>query len=124
MAEGSFRNDIKQLSKLDDFAFENIFKVYQEEGNYYFYNILKTINFDGVLSSDIYYDYTIKGEIPYTALSYEIYEDIKLWWLIVVVNGINNPVEFPKRGTVLKIIKPAYVREVLNIINQQLKNGR
>ena len=57
--------------------------------------------------------------MPYTLISYKLYNTIQLWWLICAVNGIVNPVVFPLANTELMVLKPQYVRGVLQAIKQQ-----
>ena len=115
-----YQNNIQTLPSLEDFNFENIFKVYKD-GDFYFYNLLKTVNFPKNLDTSYYENYKVKGNMPLTALSYKFYGTIKLWWLIILVNQINNPVRFIKPGKTLKIIKPAFVGDILQSIKQNLK---
>jgi prophage DNA circulation protein len=72
--------------------------------------------------NDSYYStYRVKSNSPLTALSFKFYNTIKLWWLIVLANNINNPVSFIPPGTTLKVIKPQFVPQILESIQAQLK---
>ena len=115
-----YHNDIDQLIPLSEYNFENIFSMHQD-GDFFFYNILKTVNFPKDMDDTYYFNHRVKANIPYTALSYKFYNTIKLWWLIVLANNINNPVQFVKPGTTLKIIKPDIVPLILSSIKDQLK---
>lgn len=114
-----FNNEIGDLPKLDEYSYENIFKVYREE-NHYVYNLLSKINIPADIDESIVNLIRIDGPISWTNLSYKYYGTIKLWWLICIVNGIKNPVYLPKTGAVFKIIKPAYVRTVLDEIKKDV----
>lgn len=108
------QNDITELPSLDKFRYENIFNVYQNSDNRYYYNLLRKVNFPDNIDETYYTTYTVQiNNIPYTYISYEQYGTIYLWWLICAVNNITNPVVFPAPGTKLKMLKPAYVRSVL-----------
>jgi hypothetical protein len=114
-----YHNEIDDLDPIGADQFENIFKVHQD-GDFYFYNILRTINFPQNLNDSYYTQYRVRAYRPLTALSYKFYNTTKLWWLIVLVNNINNPVKFIEPGTVLKIINPQYVSTILDSIKGQL----
>ena len=117
--EDQYHNQIDVLTPLSQYNFENIFKVYQD-GGFYFYNILKTINFPKSMDDTYYSKYRVKSNLPLTALSYKFYNTTKLWWLIVLCNDINNPVAFIKPGKTLKIIKPQFVPLIMDAIQGEL----
>jgi len=117
----SSQNDTKDLPRLDLSRYENIFKV-NKNNNFYFYNILKNVNFPDELNEDLYTVKTVNTRRPLTSISHEMYGTQNLWWLILLVNKIRNPVQILPQGIALKIIKPKYVSKVLeNII--KLNNG-
>lgn len=118
-----YRNEIDALTPLSDMKMENIFNMSQTEDNgYYFYNITRTIRFDSsTIDRGYYFKYIVDRNMPWTTLSYQIYNTIDLWWLICVVNNIDNPVEFATPGASLKIIKPVHVSSVIAVIKQQLQ---
>lgn len=119
MADGQLQNDIDVLSKLNAYNFENLFKVYRDGEDPYYYNLLNTIVLPTDLNPSVYYEYTIPGpNISWTNLSYQVYGTIRLWWIICIANDIQNPTAFPASGTKLKIIRPEYVREILATIKQ------
>jgi len=117
----SSQNETKDLPRLDLSRYENIFKV-NKNNNFYFYNILKNVNFPDELNEDLYTVKTVNTRRPLTSISHEMYGTQNLWWLILLVNKIRNPVQILPQGIALKIIKPKYVSKVLeNII--KLNNG-
>jgi hypothetical protein len=119
--EGLYTYQIPNLPALSEYKYENIFKVFQNTEGYYFYNIIKKISFPDDIDQDLY---TIERPIrtmPYTALSYDFYKTIDLWWLICLVNKISNPLSLIEPGTELKIIKPIQVSGVIDKIKEQLK---
>lgn len=118
-----YQNDIPQLDQISSNRFENIFTVNQTEDNgYYFYNIMKTVR---ITSDDLddkyFFMFNVNRIIPYTALSYNFYGTTDLWWLICVINNIDNPIEFIKPGTTIKIIKKQHVSTVVAAIKNQLQ---
>ena len=121
LSSGPYKqNDLTELQELDTFRYENLFNVYQHENNQYFYNLLAKVNFPGTISEEYYTIYNVGNDsVPYTLISYQVYNTISLWWLICAVNQITNPVSFPAPNTQLKILKTQYVRGVLQSIKQQ-----
>lgn len=117
MAE--YQNNIEALPKLSETKYENLFKVYQEDG-YYIYNINSSLNFDKDLDEDFFYEWTLDKPLPWTTISYIHYDTIDLWWLLCLLNDIQNPVLFPEAGTILKIFKPIYVRRILDEISTNI----
>ena len=119
--DGEFQNNIEELPDLNEYRYENLFRVYQQDG-YYIYNIINTLSFDKDLDREYYYEWMVNKPLPWTIISYIHYDTINLWWLICLLNGIMNPVHFPETGTVLKIFKPPYVRNILEQISSKI-NG-
>ena len=116
---GKYQNSIDNLNNINLYRYENIFKVYQDENTYYFYNILKNINFPNDLDINLYYTRYINFDLPLKIISYNIYGTTELWWLILVVNHILNP--FIKGIKTVKIIKKEYLNDILNNIKEQLQ---
>jgi len=123
-AIGFFRRDTTQLSELPENSYENIFRIYSTKyfssKEYFFYNILNSVYIPADIPTAFYYNITVTRVMPWTAISYNEYRTMNLWWLICAVNQITNPVIYPVPSTVLKIIKSEYVRVVLDDIRRQL----
>tara|TARA_R110000764_G_scaffold211232_1_gene297303 strand:+ start:194 stop:559 length:366 start_codon:yes stop_codon:yes gene_type:complete len=120
--ETEYQNNIDELPKLGEFRYENLFKVYQIDG-YYIYNIINSMSLDDDMDVEYYYDWKVDSPLPWTTLSYLHYETTNLWWLICIMNGISNPVQFVETGTVLQIIKPVYVRKIIDQILSNINEG-
>jgi hypothetical protein len=120
--EPDYQNNIEELPKLNEFRYENLFKVYQQDG-YYIYNIINSLSLGDELDTDFYYDWTVDRSVPWTTISYIHYDSIHLWWLICILNGINNPVQFAETGTRLRILKPLYVRRVIDQVLSRINEG-
>lgn len=106
-------NEISELEKINLENFENIFNVYQDKDGMYFYNLLQTVVFPQNLPRNLYTTYVIKHGDTWPVVSYNVYKNTSLWWMIVLANNIQNPVELLKPGTELLIPIPAVVKEVL-----------
>jgi len=116
----SKQNNITELPSLNNYRYENLFNVYQNEANQYFYNLLSKVNFPANMDETYYTTYTVENDnLPWTFISNKFYGTIYLWWIICASNQINNPVYFPKAGTILKILNPIIVRNILQQLNLQ-----
>jgi len=122
---GEFRGNIKVLNTLPNVSYENIFRTYFTENtdstNFFYYNLVNSVYFPENIPPSIYYTITLNKRLPWTAISYNEYRTIDLWWLIVLANKIFNPVYYPNPGSTLKIIKPEYVKIILSDIMSQIK---
>jgi len=118
------QNDIEELPNLDIRRYENIFNVYTQ-GNgkgtsYYYFNILRKISIDSNnIDPEVFNYVEIAKPIPWTTISHDAYGTQHLWWLILAINNIINPVVLPKTGDTYKVIKKEYLTSILN----QLKNS-
>lgn len=120
--EGTYQSNIPGLPSLGQNRYENIFKLYENENNQLFYNLKKSITFPDNID-DRYIDvFSLDRNVPWTIISYNIYGTIFLWWCITELNKISNPVIMPKSGTVIKYIKPEYIKQIVSQISGQ-KNG-
>ena len=120
-AVGDYQKNILSLPKLNEYQYENFMKMYLTEDNQYYYNLQSfSIYFLDELDTTTYYEIQLNKQMPWTSISYNEYRTIELWWLILLVNKIYNPLEFPKAGTKLKILFPQYVRTVLTKLNNEL----
>lgn len=118
---GTFKKNIPYLPESDEFSYESFLRMYLTKNNQFYYNLLTSnIVIDGELDPSTYYNVTITKRIPWTTIAYNEYRNMNMWWLILVTNKIKNPVEFPKPGTVLKILYPRFVRYVIDQINNTL----
>lgn len=121
-AIGTFLKDVPFLNTPDEYSFESFMRLYLNNKNQFYFNLLTTnIYFEGELDPSTYYKITVSKKVPWTTLSYNEYRNMNLWWLIMAVNKIKNPVEYPVPGTELKILYPEYVRYVIDTINAKLK---
>lgn len=120
--DGQYQNYIQDLPGLELYRYENIFKVYQTgDKNFYFYNIIKNINVPSDINNEIFTLITLQENTPLPTLSYQLYGTTYLWWLICVLNNIQNPFDPNNSGKKLKVLKRQYLKTVLNSIKQQLQ---
>jgi len=115
-----YQNEIKELPRLKNENYENIFSVQQTDEGYYFYNLLQTLHFPQNLPENYFISYNVKYEDTWPLISFKQYNNTKLWWVITHANNIINPVDFPPAGTAIRIPKPEVVSEILTqIITQE-----
>lgn len=108
----------------DSSLYENLFNMYEvtnsNSDSYAFYNILNKSALPNDIDDSIYDYYRIEYDIPLTILSYNIYNDISLWWLIMLVNKLDNPVINLQQGSIIKVVKPQYVPEFTKSIKERI----
>ena len=119
MLEQNKQNSIPELETLESVRYENIFNVYEfkkgDSDSYYYYNILKKISIDtSNISPDVFYYVKVDKKLPWTSISYNLYDTQHLWWLILLFNNITNPVILPKLGDVYKVVKKEYVNDIIS----------
>ena len=117
-----YQNQVKDLNNLNKYSFEQVFKMYKQDG-FYAYNIIKTIEFPDELDPQIFDNISIDGEVPWTTISQKLYGTIRLWWLLCLVNKIMNPVILPTPGIIIKAIKPNYLKTVIDQIVSQINKN-
>ena len=127
---GEYQNNITGLSALDLSNYERIFKVFTDTNNskdFYFYNILKKIELPINIDSEFIDFYKVESPLPLTILSHKIYNDIKLWWLIFLLNkeAIGDNIFVIPGGTQIKYLKKYTLAFVYNqITNSTVYNGK
>ena len=109
-------SDIKGLTSISKNNLENLFNVY-DDGVYY-YNLMRTVNIPAKLDPSVYFLLKINSSVSLTALSYRVYGNINLWWLICVANGIDDTVRPMTPGRVLKIIHPDKVQDIIRALTE------
>jgi len=118
---GQFQNSIPVLPQLNSFRYERIFKMFTTDQKQYFYNLLQSVYLPDNIDDTTVYFMHVQENMPWTTVSFKAYGNIELWWLIMLVNKIYNPLQPATAGMVLKIIKPEYVSSILQEISNALK---
>ena len=107
------QNLIYNLPRLNSTKYENIFNVYTDVDNNYYYNLLQTIVFPSNLPNSFFVQYVVCNQDAWSLISYKVYNTIDLWWIILLANNISNPLEPLLPGTVLKIPNATIVKDIL-----------
>jgi hypothetical protein len=116
------QNSIRSLPSLNDENYEQIFNVYQDDKGYYFYNLLQSVAIPNNLPPGFYNRYNVVYGDTWPYISYKNYNTPNLWWVIVNVNGIQDPTSIPAPGTSIYILKPNLVSNILNQIANSTKS--
>lgn len=113
--------DISDLPKLSIYRYENFFNIYNDnKSDVRFYNLLRNISVFPAKDSVVEEDYVLQYGDNWATISYKMYNTIDLWWLICAYNEIQNPIDIPPSGTLLKILKSEYVGYVLTELSKQI----
>lgn len=113
------QNQIQDLERLREENFENIFNVYQDQDGMYFYNLLQTVVFPQDLPPSLFTTYVIAYGDTWPFISFKTLKSPNLWWLILLANNIQNPLEPLVNGTQIKIPIDSVVKEVLMQIGRR-----
>lgn len=118
---GTYQAEVPGLPKLQSTRYENIFKIYYNEDGLPFYNLNRSIVFPNNLDPGLFNVFVYDAPLQWPILSYKLYQTIYLWWMIIEVNNIKNPLILPPVGTALRYIKPEFVQYVLGQIKTQIR---
>lgn len=119
--EGEFQSNITSLPFLKSYRYENIFKLYKTNKDQYYYNLLQSVFLPDKIDQDFIYYQLLSKTMPWTAVSFNAYKTIELWWLVCLTNKIYNPIKLPKENQLIKLIRPQYVPTVINEITRAIK---
>jgi hypothetical protein len=127
--QGLYRNEITTLPVLKIGDYERIFKIYGEtldDKEFYYYNILSKIDLSDVDSEFLEY-YNVKSRLPMTTLSYNIYGDMNMWWLIYILNKnlFTGPPFWINGGVQVGYLKPEYLASLYyDVTKNTILGGR
>ena len=113
------QNSIEGLPRLKQENYENIFNVYTDENNKYFYNLLQTIVLPDNLPKGYYDSYNVSYGDTWPLISYKNYDTPNLWWIVTSVNNVSDATKLPEPGTTIKILKTKAVTLILNQLTTQ-----
>lgn len=107
------QNSILSLPRLTNENYENIFDVFTDEDDRYFYNLLQTISFPQNLPEGYFDSYSITYGDTWPFISYKAYNTPNVWWVILLANNIKNPITTLIPGTTIKLPKMQLVKIIL-----------
>ena len=118
---GKYQNNITKLPQLDNYSYENIFKVYTTgDKNFFYYNIVKKVEIPKDIDENFVSTLVLPSKMPLTSLSFDIYGTMNLWWSILLMNNITNPTKNLPTGKRIKFIKPEIIPAFVRSIKSQL----
>ena len=119
---GQLQKEILTLPNLDKTRYENIFKLYTVEkdnnSSYYYYNILNKVVIPDSIDQSLLGTIDLDRKLPWTTLSYKLYNTTQLWWLIVLLNKPSN-IFYASASTQYKYILQSNIDGILTDIIQQ-----
>jgi hypothetical protein len=119
---GQLQQDILILPNLDNTRYENIFKIYTVEkdknSSYYYYNILNKVIIPDNIDQSLLGTIKLNRKLPWTTLSYKLYNTTYLWWLIVLLNKPKN-IFYADAGIQYKYILQSNIDGLMADIIQQ-----
>jgi len=101
--------------RLDNVSFLNMFDVlFDTEQDEYILNIFNSfvVN-EKMTNAENSNKYYVDNDDFWDNISYNNYDNVKLWWTIALSNNIHNPFEELDDGKELKVIKMMYILELL-----------
>jgi len=104
----------KKLSNLSMLKLYNILK--DTDDRNYFMNIFRSFDVNEEASRNVLYYSTYEvgeNDIFLDNISYKIYKTPHLWWVIALINNIQNPFEDLNVGDNIKVLKNEYISQVL-----------
>lgn len=93
------------MDRINETTYLNIFNSY-------------SINEDAINDAYFYEVYIVEENDWWENIAYKQYENPQLWWIIAMVNNINNPFEELSPGDRLKIIRKEYLYNILKEISE------
>jgi hypothetical protein len=120
---GKYQNEVVSLSSLNIKDYERIFKLFKssiDDKDFHIYNLLNRIDFPEIDSQYIDY-YNVEKRTALTIVSYNIYGDIKSWWIIYLLNKdqFEGAPFYAKEGTTLKYITDPFRTAIYQDITTQ-----
>lgn len=122
MKVGSYQNQINDLPTISKERYENIFKIYNIDDtstSYRFYNILNKVTIPDDIDENLLGTINLNVKVPWTILSYKLYNTQFLWWLIFLLNKPKN-IFYADSGIEYKYVLPENIISVLDTIENQL----
>ncbi len=103
--------------ELNPYDYANIFNIYTDEDGLEFFNLYNTIQIDSDVDASLFIEHAYTPYDTWYSLANQYYSNIRLWWIILAANNIENPFADIPAGTKLKILKSDVVSDILTQIN-------
>jgi len=82
------------------------------------YNIMRSVYFESLDKiPNIYFEhYNIVIDDTWPLIAHKLYKNTQLWWILIKLNDIKNPMVEPEVGKTIRYIEKDIVRNILNTI--------
>lgn len=111
-------------------SFINLFPQEVDENNKNFLDVWNSFRvkvIPEIYNADAYFQYTPTKADSLYGLANKFYNDVNLWWVIPLVNDVEDPFDFldtvRDEGTTINILRTNYVHSILYTIGR-LKNSK
>lgn len=95
-------------------SFLNMFNILRNHDDDIFLNVFKSyiISNDILNKDELFEIYVAEAEDWWDNISYKYYKTASLWWLVAMVNGVNNPFEDMYEGRSIKVLKRNHLYQI------------
>jgi len=114
------QNQIKDsnIKLLGTYNYEQMFNVYKDDNDFYYYNLLKNLTFPEEIESRFLRVALARPGELLPQLSFRLYGVVNLWWTIAGLNNILNPLEPLDPEIPLTVLTNEGIRVVLAQIKE------
>ena len=121
--DDSYNIDTSEIDKyLKLYDLENIFHIYQDQYGNYKYNLNTGVYLK--LNPSYIKEYTVKSNLQWSLISYDIYNTTRLAWLLMKINDIKAGDIFKNRqpGEKIKYIVTDIVKQIIDSLNETVES--
>jgi len=97
--------------------YSKLFDIHTDSNGLGFLNLYDSIIIGDNINPDFYSDYYFSDGDDFYSLANKFYENHRLWWIILLVNRIDNPFEFT--GGLIKIPNQSLINIILDALNNK-----
>lgn len=101
--------DLSNVSQL------KLFNILQDENGNKLQNVWRSYSLnDEVTGETVFYDtYEMENEEWWENISYSFYNTPNLWWVLCIMNNVENPFEEIEAGQETKILRGSYLYQLI-----------
>ena len=98
-------------------ALESLFTVHQIDGRNV-YNMLTTVYVSPDINPVYFSEHAVTQQDSWTTISHRYYKTADHWWIVAICNRdlIDNPVEMPSPGTLIRIPNEQLLRKIIGAV--------
>lgn len=106
---------VQEAPSIDGYSKSNINLIHLDDNDNYLYNPASNINFIGAENANLT-TYKVVGGDTWPYISYKIYGNTKLWWILAQLNNISDPFDL-EVGRDLMVLTQEAINLVLQSVN-------